>query len=84
MALNSSRRPFAFALTACASMLVLIVCEDESSIRRAGAQDKIESGARELAALSWQGDADAYRSLANQLGSLSEVFWKSFRKEIPS
>ena len=70
MALNSSRRPFAFALTACASMLVLLGCEDEASVRRAEAQDKIESGARELAALSWQGDADAYRSLANRLGSL--------------
>ena len=51
-------------------MLVLIGCEDEASIRRAEAQNKIEAGARELAALSWQGDADAYRSLANQLGSL--------------
>ncbi|MEE2660498.1 MAG: hypothetical protein VYC41_02800 [Planctomycetota bacterium] len=70
MALNPSRRPFAFALTACASMLVLVGCEDEASVRRAEAQEKIESGARELAALSWRGDADAYRSLANQLGSL--------------
>ncbi|MAW42148.1 MAG: hypothetical protein CMJ30_07040 [Phycisphaerae bacterium] len=70
MALNPSRRPLAFALTACASMLVLIGCEDEASVRRAEAQDKIENGARELAALSWRGDADAYRSLANQLGSL--------------
>ena len=70
MALNPPRRPLAFALTACASMLVLIGCEDEASVRRAEAQDKIENGARELAALSWRGDADAYRSLANQLGSL--------------
>ena len=51
-------------------MLVLVGCEDEASVRRAEAQEKIESGARELAALSWRGDADAYRSLANQLGSL--------------
>ena len=27
MALNSSRRPFAFALTACASMLVLLTLQ---------------------------------------------------------
>lgn len=51
-------------------MLVLVGCEDEASVRRAEAQEKIESGARELTALSWRGDADAYRSLANQLGSL--------------
>ena len=70
MALNFPRCPFAYALIACTSTMVLIGCEDEASVRRAEAQSKIENGARELAELSWRGDADAYRSLANKLGSL--------------